>query len=77
MKLQVNEGPLDRLIRLVAGVTLFAIAASGAVGAPVLYGVLLVGTIALFTGATGFCLAYVPFGISTVPKRQGTASAGR
>ncbi len=77
MKFQVNEGPLDRLIRLVVGVTLLAIAASGGVGGPVLYGVLLVGTIALFTGVTGFCLAYVPFGISTAPKRERTAPAGR
>ncbi len=77
MNFQVNEGPLDRVIRLLVGVALFAIASSGVVGAPVVYGVLLVGTIALVTGVTGFCLAYVPFGISTAPKRERTAPAGR
>ena len=34
-----------------------------------LYAVLLIGTIGLVTGATGFCPTYVLLGISTVSKR--------
>ena len=71
MKFQVNEGPIDRLVRFVVGVGLFALAATGLVTPPVLYGVLLVGTIGLVTGITGFCPTYALLGISTLPKRAG------
>lgn len=65
MKFQVNEGPIDRLLRLVLGVTLLTIALAGWVAAPLVYGVLLVAGIGLLTGATGFCPTYVLLGIST------------
>ena len=77
MKFQVNEGPIDRLIRILAGVGLFAIAAAGLVTPPVLYGVLLVGTIGLVTGITGFCPTYMLLGISTVPNKATDGAAGR
>ena len=77
MKFQVNEGPIDRLIRILVGVGLFTVAAAGVVAPPVLYGVLLVGTIALVTGITGFCPTYVLLGISTVPTKAGESPAGR
>ena len=77
MKFQVNEGPIDRLIRIVVGVGLFTVAAAGLVTPPVLYGVLLVGTIGLLTGITGFCPTYVLLGISTVPKKAAGGAAGR
>jgi len=77
MKFQVNEGPLDRLIRVVLGIVLFAVAASGLVTTPVLYGVLLVGTIGLVTGVTGFCPTYVLLGISTLPNRAGHGAGGQ
>jgi hypothetical protein len=77
MKFQVNEGPIDRLIRVALGVVLFAVAASGLVTAPVLYGVLLVGTIGLVTGVTGFCPTYVLLGISTIPKNARQGAEGR
>ena len=58
-----NEGNTDRIIRLILGVILVA---AGfyfhGVTAIVLW---VIGGIALFTGATGFCLLYMPFGIST------------
>ena len=69
MKFQVNEGPIDRLIRILVGVGLFMVAAAGLVTPPVLYGVLLLGTIGLVTGITGFCPTYVLLGISTVRKK--------
>jgi hypothetical protein len=68
MKFQVNEGPIDRLVRFVLGVGLFALAATGLVPTPVLYLVLLVGTIGLVSGVTGFCPTYAFLGISTVSK---------
>jgi hypothetical protein len=77
MKFQVNEGPIDRLIRILVGVGLFMVAAAGLVTPPVLYGVLLLGTIGLVTGITGFCPTYVLLGISTVPKKAADGGAGR
>lgn len=76
MKFQVNEGAIDRLIRFVFGVGLFAVAATGLVTAPVLYLVLLVATIGLVTSVTGFCPTYVLLGISTLPKSSDGAVEG-
>ena len=61
--MKANEGKIDRIIRLVLGAGLVAggFFVSG-VAAIVLW---VLGGIALFTGATGFCLLYMPFGIST------------
>lgn len=58
-----NEGTIDRVIRLVLGAGLVAggFFAQGT-AAIVLWAL---GGIALFTGLTGFCLLYMPFGIST------------
>jgi hypothetical protein len=77
MKFQVNEGPIDRLVRFVLGVVLFAGAATGAVAAPVLYLVLEVGTIGLATGTTGFCPTYALLGIATLPKSADEGAEGR
>jgi hypothetical protein len=77
MKFQVNEGPIDRLIRVALAVALFALAATGFVTAPVLYGVLLVATIGLVTGISGFCPTYVLLGISTLPKPAAGEAHGR
>lgn len=76
MNFQVNEGPLDRLARIVLGLGLFAAAAAGLFAAPVLYVALLFGTIGLVTGLTGFCPTYSLFGISTLPKSAGDAEIG-
>lgn len=77
MKFQVNEGPIDRLVRVVVGVGLFALAATGSVTPPALYLVLLAGTIGLVTGVTGLCPTYALLGTSTLPKRVGDVAEGR
>jgi hypothetical protein len=68
-----NEGPADRTIRVVAGALLITVglvllgglqaSVAGIVAAA--FGLWL-----MVTGASGFCPGYVPFGISTLPKRQ-------
>ena len=77
MKFQINEGPIDRLVRFVLGVGLFALAATGLVPAPALYLLLLVGSIGLVTGVTGFCPTYTLLRISTVPKKSDEGAAAR
>jgi hypothetical protein len=78
MKFQINEGPIDRLVRILLGAGLFTISAAGFVTAPLLYFVLALAGWVVLTGVTGFCPLYVLLGISTLPKsRRKTASGSR
>ena len=55
-----NVGGIDRALRLVVGVTLVALAATGTIGA---WGYL--GIVPIATGSLGWCPAYLPFGFSS------------
>jgi hypothetical protein len=55
-----NVGGIDRIIRIVAGVSLVALAATGTIGA---WGY--VGILPILTGTFRYCPAYLPFGINT------------
>ncbi len=65
MQLKPNESTADRVVRIVVGLILGAVALSGAVAAPWLYVVWVVAAIALITGATGFCAIYALLGFRT------------
>ena len=69
MKLPTNVGSIDRLIRIVLGIGLAAIALGASLAAPLLVVVLLAAAIALVTGAIGFCPLYFVLGISTAGNR--------
>jgi Protein of unknown function (DUF2892) len=58
--MKVNEGTVDRGLRVVAGVTLIALAATGTVG---VWG--WIGVVPLLTGAVGMCPLYSVLGINT------------
>lgn len=58
--MKVNEGGLDRGLRIVAGLVLIGLAATGTVGA---WG--WIGVVPLATGLIGWCPAYSIFGMST------------
>jgi uncharacterized membrane protein HdeD (DUF308 family) len=66
----VNEGAVDRVIRVVLGLILGYIATrlSGA-GAIILY---ILAAISFLTGVSGICLLYMLFGIRTCPVRPST-----
>ena len=75
-----NEGPGDRIIRVVAGILLLAVGllplgglAASAVGVVVAA----FGLWFIVTGAVGFCPLYVPFGFTTLPKSQRAPSIDR
>ncbi len=70
MKLQINEAPIDRIVRIVLGIALFALVAVGGLAAPALYLVGLVAAIALVTGVVGFCPLYAIFRFSTRPAHR-------
>ncbi|HMZ86445.1 MAG TPA: DUF2892 domain-containing protein [Giesbergeria sp.] len=60
-----NAGSLDRILRIVAGLVLIALAATGTVG---VWG--WIGVVPLATGLFGFCPAYTLLGINTCPMKK-------
>jgi hypothetical protein len=70
MKLEINEAPIDRVIRIVLGIALAAVALGGAVSSPLLYVVWVVAAIALETGIVGFCPLYALLRVSTKSKAR-------
>ncbi len=56
----VNEGTIDRIIRVVIGIALISLVFTGP---QTMWG--LVGIVPLVTGLVGFCPAYKLFGLST------------
>lgn len=60
--MKVNEGRVDRGIRVAVGLVLIALAATGSIGA---WGY--IGVVPLLTGAVGLCPLYSLLGINTCP----------
>lgn len=58
--MKCNSGMIDRAIRVVAGLILIALAATGTIG---LWG--WIGVVPLLTGAIGYCPAYTLLGMNT------------
>lgn len=60
-----NVGGIDKILRIVAGVALIALAATGTVGA---WG--WIGVVPLATGLFNFCPAYTLLGMNTCPMKK-------
>lgn len=60
-----NVGGIDRILRIVIGLVLLALAATGTVGA---WG--WIGVLPLATGLIGWCPPYAIFGINTCKTRS-------
>jgi len=58
--MQANVGGLDKVVRIIVGVGLIALAATGTIGA---WG--WIGVLPLLTGVINFCPAYSILGIKT------------
>jgi hypothetical protein len=65
IKMKVNEGTIDRAVRVIAGLVLIGLAATGTVGA---WG--WIGVLPLVTGLVGICPAYAILGMSTCPMKK-------
>ena len=63
--MKTNEGGIDRILRIVAGLVLIGLAASGTVG---WWGWL--GVVPLATGLIGWCPAYTLLGMNTCPMKS-------
>jgi hypothetical protein len=70
MKLQINESPADRVVRVILGVALVAIGVSGAVAAPLVYVTSVLAAVALVTGIVGFCPLYAILRFSTAASKR-------
>ncbi len=63
--MKCNEGTIDRALRVIVGLALIGLAATGTVG---VWG--WIGVVPLLTGAFGFCPAYAIFGMSTCAMKK-------
>lgn len=63
--MNLNVGTMDRVLRILAGLILIALAATGTVG---WWGWL--GVVPLATGLFRFCPAYALLGINTCPMKK-------
>ncbi|MBA4328094.1 MAG: DUF2892 domain-containing protein [Polaromonas sp.] len=60
--MKVNEGVLDRSLRVIAGLVLIGLAVTGTVGVWAY-----IGIVPLLTGAVGICPIYSLLGINSCP----------
>jgi len=63
--MKTNEGTVDRALRVIAGLALIGLAATGHVG---LWGY--IGVVPLATGLIGMCPIYSILGINTCPLQK-------
>lgn len=61
--MKANVGGIDKILRIIVGVVLVGLAATGTIG---VWG--WIGVIPLVTGVVGFCPAWMLFGINTAKK---------
>ncbi len=63
--MKCNSGGIDRALRVIVGLVLIALAATGTVG---VWG--WIGVVPLVTGVVGFCPAYTLLGIKTCSTKK-------
>ncbi len=63
--MKTNEGTIDRVARVIAGLALIALTLTGTIG---VWG--WIGVVPLATGIIGICPAYSIFGMSTCPMKK-------
>ncbi len=68
MKIHVNEGSLDRTVRIVVGLVLLALGLLQTISGAWLWVAVILGAILLITGLVGFCPLYTVLGINTCRK---------
>jgi hypothetical protein len=62
--MKINEGTLDRAVRVLAGLVLIALTLTGTIG---VWG--WIGVVPIATGLIGWCPAYTLLGINTCPMK--------
>ena len=67
--MKTNMGTLDRILRVVVAVVIAVLYFTGTISGTLGYVLLALGGIFLLTSVLSFCPLYLPFGISTCPKK--------
>jgi len=68
--MKLNEGTIDRALRVIVGLVLIGLAAAGTlVGIWVWIGGV-IGVVLVLTGLVGFCPGYAIFGMNTCPTKK-------
>jgi len=65
IRMTINEGTVDRIVRVIAGLVILSLAF---IGPKTAWGYL--GLIPIATGLVGYCPAYSLFGINTCPAKK-------
>jgi hypothetical protein len=65
ISMHANVGGIDRILRIVVGVALIALAVTGTIG---VWGY--IGVVPLATGLMGWCPAYTLLGMNTCPMKK-------
>lgn len=63
--MKLNVGSIDRTLRIVGGLALIGLVATGTVG---VWG--WIGVVPLLTGLVGFCPVYTLLGLNTCPMKK-------
>ena len=66
--MKMNEGPVDRIIRVLVGIALIALGLLGVASGVWMWVAYVLGAILLVTGIVGFCPLYKLFKTSTAKK---------
>jgi hypothetical protein len=67
--MKTNMGTLDRILRVVVAVVIAVLYFTGTISGTLGYVLLGLGGIFLLTSVISFCPLYLPFGITTCPKK--------
>ena len=70
MQFHQNVGSIDRVVRLIVGVALAALAVFGGLSTPLVWISAAVAAIMVITAFTGFCPLYAALRLSTRPVRR-------
>lgn len=67
--MKTNMGSLDRILRVVVAIVIAVLYFTGTISGVVGYTLLALGGVFILTSIVSFCPLYLPFGISTCPKK--------
>jgi hypothetical protein len=67
--MKTNMGTLDRILRVVVAVVIAVLYFTGTISGTLGIVLLALGGVFLLTSVLSFCPLYLPFGISTCPKK--------
>ena len=68
--MKINEGPVDRIIRVIVGIALIALGLLGVASGAWMWAAYVLGAVLLLTGIVGFCPLYRLFKLSTVKSKK-------